>query len=150
MYNEEKLDASRKRAETAKENRKNPPQDAAEAAYDEKDMYVRPVIRFLEEEIPNMIGVIKDPDAWEIMNDGNTYYLHSLEGTEVECAYTITEDSYCVHMLNVCGIKYLKDKNKYYPFPVEKEPERKSGKPFVAIACVIVAALFAWLIIEKI
>ena len=73
-----------------------------------KETRIRPVLDYLKENGLDMNGVIPHPLAWDVMDDGDgTYYLHTIDGTDIECAYSRSGGDITFHRLTADGKTFI-------------------------------------------
>lgn len=106
-----------------------------------KSTYIRPVLDFIENHAPNVTGIIPHPIAWDVMEDGETYYLHEIDGAEIECVYTKSDGEIIFHLLTADG-QALVDQDTTVP-----SLEKKDTKGLIIAAIAVVAVLTAVLLV---
>ena len=164
MLKQEILEASRKEAEQAKKKLKNIEETptgitggGSAAGHTvtrtamrknndniSKSVYIQHVLNQLSECAPNITGVIPHPIAWDIMEDDGTYYLHEIDGPDIECVYTKENGQIIFHLLTADG-RTLIDQDT----PVKITEKKDTVKVIIAVAA-IVAALVALMMLSTI
>ncbi len=109
-----------------------------------KSVYIQHVLNQLAERDPKLTGVIPHPIAWDIMEDAGTYYLHEIDGPDIECVYTKENGQITFHLLTADG-RTLIDQDT----PVKITEKKDTGKVIIAVAA-IVAALVALMMLSTI
>lgn len=109
-----------------------------------KSVYIQHVLNQLSECDPRITGVIPHPIAWDIMEDEGTYYLHEIDGPDIECVYTKENGQIIFHLLTAAG-RTLIDKDT----PVKITEKKDTVKVIIAVAA-IVAALVALMMLSTI
>ena len=72
-----------------------------------KDTYIQPLLEYLKEIAPNIGGIIPHPLAWSVVVDEDTCYLHSIDGPDIEAAYTRIKKGEIIHTLIADGKVYV-------------------------------------------
>lgn len=162
MLRQEILEASRQEAETAKITLKNIEEKptgitggGSAAGHTvtrtamrknndniSKSVYIQHVLNRLAECEPEITGVIPHPIAWNIVEDDGTYYLHEIDGADIECVYTKGPGQITFHLLTADGRTIID-----HDTPVKITEKKDTGKVIVAVAA-IVAALVALMMLS--
>ena len=89
-----------------------------------KEFYVKKVLRFIGERGGSTTGIIPHPLAWKIDIVDDMVYAFTIDGTEVECAFTEKEQEeekeICVHRLTV-DKETLIDSDRQISFTPKKD-----------------------------
>jgi len=101
-----------------------------------KEYQIRPVLNYLEEEMPYLRGVIPHPIAWHVLEDGDMYYVHSIDGPDVECVYERKDGNIVFNRLFVDEKEVINEDTS-----VGKYVEKGSMKNVIIGAALISAAL---------
>lgn len=164
MLQQEILEASRKEAEQAKKKLKNIEETptgitggGSAAGHTvtrtamrknndniSKSVYIQHVLNQLAERDPEIAGVIPHPIAWNIVEHDGTYYLHEIDGADIECVYSKENGQIIFHLLTADG-RTLIDQDT----PVIITEKKDTVKVIIAVAA-IVAALVALMMLSTI
>lgn len=106
-----------------------------------KSTYIKPVLDYLEEHAPQITGIIPHPIAWDIMEDNGTYYLHEIDGADIECVYTKSKGINTFHLLTADG-QTIVDQDTSVP-----SHEKNDTKKMIVTAIAVVAVLIALMLI---
>lgn len=164
MLQQEILEASRKEAEQAKKKLKNIEETptgitggGSAAGHTvtrtamrknndniSKSVYIQHVLNQLAERDPEIAGVIPHPIAWNIVEHDGTYYLHEIDGADIECVYSKENGQIIFHLLTADG-RTLIDQDT----PVKITEKKDTVKVIIGVAA-IVAALVALMMLSTI
>ncbi len=106
-----------------------------------KSTYIKPVLDFIADHAPQVTGIIPHPIAWYVMEDGETYYLHEIDGAEIECVYTKSDGEITFHLLTADGLA-LVDQDTTVP-----SLEKKDTRGLIIAAIAVLAVLTAVLLV---
>lgn len=107
-----------------------------------RSTYIKPVLDFIADNAPHVTGIIPHPIAWDVMEDGDTYYLHEIDGAEIECVYTKSDGEFTFHHLTADG-QTLVDQDTAVP-SLEKKDTKRVIIAAIAVVMVLTAVLLIW------